>query len=107
MTVYFVDSASGQETVLGTVDLEEEKWEECEMTINASGKGRLKFASSMRQFLDEVKVAAPASSGIDNITVGTETADKRIYSIDGRYLGDDLDRVGHGLYIVGGKKVLK
>lgn len=107
MTVYFVDSASGQETVLGTVDLEEEKWEECEMTINASGKGRLKFASSMRQFLDEVKVAAPASSVIDNITVGTETADKRIYSIDGRYLGDDLDRVGHGLYIVGGKKVLK
>lgn len=107
MTVYFIDSQTNQETVLGTVELAEEKWEECEMTINASGKGRLMFASSMRQFLDEVRVSAPASSGIDNITVDRENSDKRIYSIDGRYLGDDLDRVGHGLYIVGGKKVLK
>ena len=30
-----------------------------------------------------------------------------VYSLDGRYLGNDLQRVKPGLYIVGGRKVVK
>lgn len=107
MTVYFVDSQTGTETELGKFDIVEEKWTECEMTINVSGKGRLKFASSMRQFLDEVRVSVPVTDGIEDITGDQKASDKRVYSIDGRYLGDDIDSMGRGLYIVGGKKILK
>ena len=34
-------------------------------------------------------------------------ADNKIYSLDGRYLGTDLNALPHGVYIVGGHKVLK
>ena len=30
-----------------------------------------------------------------------------VYSIDGRYMGNSLDHLGRGVYIVGGKKVYK
>ena len=35
------------------------------------------------------------------------TADNKIYSLDGRYLGTDLNALPHGVYIVGGRKILK
>lgn len=35
------------------------------------------------------------------------TTDNRVYSIDGRYLGNDINKLGKGLYITGGKKVVK
>ena len=48
---------------------------------------------------------------LDNTTSETAIkdikADNRVYSIDGRYLGDDINALGKGLYIVGGKKELK
>ena len=33
--------------------------------------------------------------------------DNKIYSLDGRYLGTDLNALPHGVYIVGGRKILK
>lgn len=36
-----------------------------------------------------------------------ETKDSRIYSVDGRYLGTDLNALPHGVYIVGGHKIAK
>lgn len=36
-----------------------------------------------------------------------ETGDRKIYSVDGRYLGTDLNALPHGVYIVGGRKILK
>ena len=42
-------------------------------------------------------IAAPAHGNASN----------GIFSIDGRSLGTDLNALGKGLYIVGGKKVLK
>jgi hypothetical protein len=30
-----------------------------------------------------------------------------VFTIDGRYVGNDLRQLEHGLYIVGGKKVVK
>lgn len=46
-------------------------------------------------------------TAIKDIKVDTRKADNRVYSIDGRYLGDDINTLGKGLYIVGGKKELK
>ena len=45
--------------------------------------------------------------GIDGITVANKTADNRVYSIDGRYLGTDASKLGKGIYVVGGKKIVK
>ena len=45
--------------------------------------------------------------GINGITVADKTRDNRIYSIDGRYLGTDASALGKGIYVVGGKKIVK
>lgn len=45
--------------------------------------------------------------GINGITVVKKTVDNRIYSIDGRYLGTDASALGKGIYVVGGKKIVK
>ena len=45
--------------------------------------------------------------GINGITVANKAADNRIYSIDGRYLGTDASALGKGIYVVGGKKIVK
>lgn len=45
---------------------------------------------------------------IDKIAADkTSTVRKGIYSIDGRYLGEDASTLQHGLYIINGKKVVK
>ena len=48
-----------------------------------------------------------SETAIKDIKADTRKADNRVYSIDGRYLGDDINALGKGLYIVGGKKELK
>lgn len=45
--------------------------------------------------------------GINGITVANKTADNRVYSIDGCYLGTDASKLGKGIYVVGGKKIVK
>lgn len=45
--------------------------------------------------------------GINGVTVAKKTRDNRIYSIDGRYLGTDASALGKGIYVVGGKKIVK
>ena len=45
--------------------------------------------------------------GINGVTVFKKTVDNRIYSIDGRYLGTDASTLGKGIYVVGGKKIVK
>lgn len=45
--------------------------------------------------------------GINGVTVVKKAVDNRIYSIDGRYLGTDASALGKGIYVVGGKKIVK
>lgn len=40
-------------------------------------------------------------------TIDNKTADCRVFSIDGTLLGTDINDMPHGLYIVGGRKVVK
>lgn len=49
----------------------------------------------------------PIETGISGVTTATKNADSRVYSIDGLYMGNDINKMGKGLYIVGGKKELK
>lgn len=48
------------------------------------------------------------TSGITAITpFSVRTADYRIFTIDGRYVGTDISNLGRGVYVVNGKKVVK
>ncbi len=47
-------------------------------------------------------------SGISGITVDDQADGERgIYSIDGRYMGNDANALQKGIYIINGKKVVK
>lgn len=48
-----------------------------------------------------------STTGIQEIQVAKPVNNDRIYTLDGRYVGTDLNRLGRGLYIINGKKVLK
>lgn len=48
-------------------------------------------------------------TGINKVTTTATNAykDSRVYSIDGQVMGNDINAMGKGLYIVNGKKVMK
>ena len=56
---------------------------------------------------DNILDNTTSETAIKDIKADTRKADNRVYSIDGRYLGDDINALGKGLYIVSGKKELK
>lgn len=47
------------------------------------------------------------SSSIKNISAGETTGNSRIFSIDGRYMGNDINNLNKGIYIINGRKVVK
>lgn len=48
-----------------------------------------------------------STTGIDAVSATPDSQQHRVYSLDGRYVGTDLRQLGHGLYIVNGKKVVQ
>ena len=46
------------------------------------------------------------TTGIKGIA-HTGAATKHIYTLDGRYVGQDFNALPHGIYIIGGKKIVK
>lgn len=97
----------------GTVQPEEftiEKgaWSACTATITGTGTVRVVFTPMKRFFLDEVLVEANATNGVMSLTTDSSSrAGKRIYTLDGRYVGTRLEGLQHGIYVVGGKKIVK
>jgi hypothetical protein len=52
-------------------------------------------------------IGVKTTTGINNVTIA-RPATQGVYSIDGRYVGKELDQnLTRGIYIVGGQKVLK
>ena len=47
------------------------------------------------------------TTGIENVKVAAVNNDNRIYTLDGRYVGNDYSTLSRGLYIINGKKVVK
>ena len=84
-----------------------DQWTDFSATINANGKVRITFVGERRYFLDEIEITAAqtAIGGVVN-DVNVKT-DGRIYTIGGVYVGTDFESLPKGVYIVGGKKVVK
>ena len=94
---------------VGTYTLEPNQWTTITATITGSGSGSLTFVPAKRFFLDEVRVVAEGTStGIEQATMTTgRIADHRIYTLQGQYVGTDFSALPSGIYIVGGKKIVK
>lgn len=98
---------SVNETVLGSIDLANNKWTEYTIEITGYGQTTLKFQpTTKRFFLDEVKVANPATTAIRELKLPQRREQEGIYTLDGRYLGSDRTALSRGIYIVNGKKMV-
>lgn len=78
------------------------------VTLQPGDELRLEFCtdSKMRCRTDYIDIAASSEpSGIMDITAD-DTASSCIYTIDGRYAGNDIRQLGKGVYIINRKKVV-
>ncbi len=57
--------------------------------------------------LDVITLTESDPSAIVEVVAPVENADTRIYTIDGKQLSGDMDSLPRGIYITGGKKVVK
>jgi len=75
-------------------------------TVTGTGSVTITFmADKGRFFLDEVLVSSIAT-GIHAVGESSRES-QRIYTLDGRYVGTSLQQLPRGLYIVGGRKVVR
>lgn len=72
---------------------------------NASSPRFCNYTTNQKPAVLYVKSTTP--TGIKGISITERPADNRIYSIDGRYVGNDLNILRPGIYIVGGRKVVR
>ena len=91
-----------------TVTMEKGAFTECTATITATGNVKVTFAAEKgRFFLDEVLVVDPNATAIQSVSAHKDIKTTRIYTLDGRYVGTDPDRLPRGMYIINGKKIVK
>ena len=85
------------------------QWTDFTATITGTGNVKVTFTPTKRFFLDEVKASAPSQTGIKGITTNPsdKRADNKIYTLDGRFIGTDASVLPHGIYVIGGKKIVK
>lgn len=85
------------------------EWTDFTATITGTGNVKVTFTPAKRFFLDEVKAFVP--TGIKGITTNPGSSDKcadnKIYTLDGRFVGTDASVLPRGIYIVGGRKIVK
>jgi len=108
-TTLSLTSSNGDITLSeSSVTMTAGQWTDYSVTLSGTGTTTITFRSNkQRFFLDEVAIVPP-SAGINGVTIDPATLGKqRIYTIDGRYVGTSLNALKCGVYIVGGKKVVK
>ncbi len=108
--LYVTVSGGDAELCQTSFDMTEGQWTDFTTLITGSGTFRLQFAKdSGRFFLDEVYVTYDGVTGITNVQTGIRDADTRVYSLDGRCLGNGFEALGglKGIYISGGKKYVR
>lgn len=87
--------------------LKNNTWSAFSTEVTADGPVKLRFyVNSGRFYLDKVCLSN-TSTGISSTVTDNEANDNRIFSIDGRYMGKDLNSLKKGIYIINGKKIIK
>lgn len=86
------------------------KWTSYMLRIVGTGSCRILFNPSKRFFLDDVVITKKRSSpttAIQKTVIALPWSSQAVYTIDGKYVGTDLNALPHGIYIVGGKKIVR
>ena len=109
LSLVAADGTEGAFTVdPASVTLESFAWTDFEVTLSGTGTAALKFTPVKRFILDDVNVVADQlPTAIRSIAHDDPARSLRIYTLDGRYMGTDDSVLPRGLYIIGGKKVVK
>lgn len=80
-----------------------------EISLKDGDEVRLEFYTDdkMRLRSDYITVAKSSSDGIVDVNVAAQRKSLRIYTLDGRYVGDNAGNLPQGIYVVNGKKFMK
>ena len=91
-----------------SVSLNKGEFADYKLTVTGNGSIKITFAATKgRFFLDEVIVKIPSTTAIQTVTTTATAAPKTgIYTLDGRYMGNEHTTLARGLYIVNGIKVV-
>lgn len=104
-----VDGSNAKIIDTSTFTMKRGEWSDYTLRIVGSGACRIEFYPSKRFFLDDVVITRKHSptTSIRKTMIDLPWNNTAIYTIDGKYVGTDLKALPHGIYIVGGKKVVK
>lgn len=108
-TLLTLSVSSGATISPSSFTMKSNQWTDFTATITGTGNVKVTFTPTKRFFLDEVKASAPSQTGIKGITTNPsdKRADNKIYTLDGRFIGTDASVLPHGIYVIGGKKIVK
>ena len=94
----------------GDLTMKKGQWSSYRLRIVGTGSCCILFSPSKRFFLDDVvikKLHPSPTTAIRKTVIALPWSNGAVYTIDGRYVVTDLNALPHGLYIVGGKKVVR
>lgn len=108
-TLLTLSVSSGATISPSSFTMKSNQWTDFTATITGTGNVKVTFTPTKRFFLDEVKASAPSQTGIKGITANPsdKRADNKIYTLDGRFIGTDASVLPRGIYVIGGKKIVK
>lgn len=93
---------------IGTYNLVNNKWNTITADLTGNGYTNLIFTTNGRLWINEVSATAMLETGIDNVVSNNaRPADNRIYTLGGQYVGTQLSSLPKGIYVMGGKKIVK
>lgn len=93
---------------IGTYDLVNNKWNTITANLTGNGYTNLTLTTNGRLWINEVSATAMLETGIDSVVSNNaRPADNRIYTLGGQYVGTQLSSLPKGIYVMGGKKIVK
>ncbi len=85
-----------------------EQWNDYEVDITADDDVILEFSATQhRFFIDEISVVKVVPSAIQEVKTAAPATQQPIYNLNGTPMGTNLDALPRGIYIVGGRKVVR
>lgn len=91
----------------GEFKLTSGEWTPIKVKVSGSGEASIRIKSDGGVFIDTVCAVPETLSGITSAPSGNTSEYGRIYTIDGRSVGKDINNLSKGVYVVNGKKFVK
>lgn len=84
------------------------KWTQVKFKVKGTGNASVRIKSNGGLFIDTVCAMPESLSAITSVvSVDEIKADGKIYTLDGKYVGKNINSLANGVYVVNGKKIVK